>query len=216
MSSLVARRLAWIIFAATVIGSILVYPSLPPIIATHWAADGTVNGTMDSFTGAFLLPFIMLLTLLLCIAIPYIDPLRANIETFKKQYDTFVAILMLVFACIQTALLAWNLGGGFDTRLIVLPAVGILVFYIGMLLPQTKRNWFIGIRTPWTISSDHVWQRTHELGGTLFKALGVVIVLGIFAPSYAAWIIFLPLVIIAVGLVLYSYMLYAQEHRSRV
>jgi uncharacterized membrane protein len=214
MSSRVARRFAWLILAATVLGSLVAYPSLPPVVATHWGADGHVNGTMSSFAGTFLLPLIMLFVLLLFTAIPYIDPLRVNIQYFRKQFDTFVALLMLVLACVQAATLAWNLGDSFNPLYIVLPAVGILIFYVGVILPQTKRNWFVGIRTPWTISSDHVWQKTHELGGVLFKVLGVIIVLAVFAPSYATWIIFVPLAIIAVGLILYSYVVYEQDRNA--
>ena len=215
MSSWVAQRFAWLILAATFLGSLVVYPSLPPVMATHWGMDGRVNGTMNSLAGAFLLPLIMLFILLLFTAIPRIDPLRVNIQSFRKQFDTFVALLMLVLACVQGATLAWNLGDSFDPLYIVLPAVGILMFYVGVILPQTKRNWFMGIRTPWTISSDHVWQKTHELGGTLFKVLGVIIVLAVFAPSYAAWIIFVPLAIIVIGLFLYSYVVYEQDRAAK-
>lgn len=214
MSSRVARTSAWLILAATFLGSLVAYPSLPPVMAMHWSASGQVNGTTGPLAGAFLLPLIMLVVLLLFTAIPYIDPLRVNIQSFRKQFDTFVALLMLVFACVQAATLAWNLGDMFDPLYIVLPAVGILIFYVGTILPQTKRNWFIGIRTPWTISSDHVWQKTHELGGTLFKVLGIIIVLAIFAPSYAAWITFVPLAIIAIGLIVYSYVVYEQDRKA--
>jgi len=214
MSSRAAQRITWVLFAAVLVGTLIAYPFLPPVIATHFNQAGRVSGTMDSFAGAFLLPLLMLLVLLLFTAIPRIDPLRVNIAQFRRQYDTFVALLMLFFACIQASLIAWNLGVVFDPMYVILPAVGILIFYLGVIMPQTKRNWFIGIRTPWTISSDHVWQKTHELGGTLFKILGVIIVLGVFVPSYAVWIIFIPLVIIVLGLVLYSYFLYEEDRNK--
>lgn len=214
MSSRV-NRLAWGIFAIVILGTLVAYPALLPVMATHFNASGQVNGTSNAFVGAFAIPLVMLLVLLLFTAIPYIDPLKVNIQKFRRQYDTFVALLMLFFAVIQAAILAQNIFGvAFNQNYIVLPAVGVLIFYVGVLLPQTKRNWFIGIRTPWTISSDHVWQKTHELGGTLFKILGVIIVLGVLAPSYALWIILIPLVIVAVGLVLYSYFLYAQDSKT--
>ncbi|HEV3245414.1 MAG TPA: SdpI family protein [Candidatus Paceibacterota bacterium] len=214
MQSRVAQRIAWAILALTVLGTLAAFPSLPDVMATHFNASGQVNGTTVSYIGAFIIPFVMLCVLLLFTAIPRIDPLRVNIAQFRRQYDTFVALLMLFFAIVQTLIISRNLGFLIDPNLVILPAVGILMFYVGMILPQTKRNWFIGIRTPWTISSDHVWQKTHELGGTLFKVLGVIIVLGTFAPSFALWIIIVPLVIIVVGLVLYSYVLYAQDSRA--
>jgi hypothetical protein len=92
---------------------------------------------------------------------------------------------MLFLAAIQAAIISHNLGSPLDPMYVVLPAVGILIFYLGTIMPKTRRNWFIGIRTPWTISSDHVWQKTHELGGHLFQVLGIIIVLGVFAPNYA-------------------------------
>jgi uncharacterized membrane protein len=214
MSSRVAQRIAWVVLAVTIIGTLIAYPSLPPLMATHFAANGQVNGTMNSLVGASILPLMMLLLLLLFIAIPRIDPLRVNIAQFRRQYDTFVALLMLFLAAIQAAIISHNLGSPLDPMYVVLPAVGILIFYLGTIMPKTRRNWFIGIRTPWTISSDHVWQKTHELGGHLFQVLGIIIVLGVFAPNYAVGIILVPLIIIAVGLVVYSYFIYEQDRTA--
>ncbi|HTR19196.1 MAG TPA: SdpI family protein [Candidatus Paceibacterota bacterium] len=214
MSSRVARTASWAILVAVWLGTILAYPSLPPVIATHWNMNGAVNGTMNAFAGAFLLPLIMGVVLLLFVAIPYIDPLRVNIGYFRAQYETFVALFMLVFALIQATLIAWNLGAPLDPRFIILPAIGVLIYYIGSILPKTRRNWFVGIRTPWTISSDRVWQKTHELGGNLFRILGIIIVLSVFVPGLALEIIVTMLVVIVLGLVLYSYWLYEEERRA--
>lgn len=205
-------KLGWSIWVLTLLGTLIAYPFLPPIMATHFGLlHGGANGTMSAWRGAFILPLITLLVLLLFIAIPRIDPLKANIQKFRMHYDTFIALLMLFFAVIQTMLIARNLGVIFNPIYVILPAVGILMFYAGVILPYTKRNWFIGIRTPWTISSDRVWEKTHEIGGTLFKILGVIIVLSALAPSYALWITLIPLFLIVIGLVVYSYFLYTQE-----
>jgi uncharacterized membrane protein len=214
MNSWVGNKLAWTIWVLTVLGTIIAYPSLPPEMATHFNSAGQVNGTMTSWLGAFLLPLITLLVLLLFTAIPYIDPLRVNIAKFRRQYDTFVVLLMLFFAIIQSLIISRNLGSTIDPMYVVLPAVGILMFYVGTIMPKTRRNWFIGIRTPWTISSDHVWQKTHELGGRLFQAIGIIMILGVLAPSYAIGIIVIPLIVVVVGLVFYSYYVYAQDVRA--
>jgi uncharacterized membrane protein len=214
MNSRVGNKLAWTIWVLTVLGTIIAYPSLPPEMATHFNSAGQVNGMMTSWLGAFLLPLITLLVLLLFTAIPYIDPLRVNIAKFRRQYDTFVVLLMLFFAIIQSLIISRNLGSTIDPMYVVLPAVGILMFYVGTIMPKTRRNWFIGIRTPWTISSDHVWQKTHELGGRLFQAIGIIMILGVLAPSYAIGIIVIPLIVVVVGLVFYSYYVYAQDVRA--
>jgi uncharacterized membrane protein len=211
MSPRVGNRLAWGIWVLTLLGTLIAYPSLPTVMATHFDASGHVDGVMSSWIGAFLLPLVTFLVLLLFTAIPNIDPLKINIQQFRKQYDTFVALIMLFFALVQTLIISRNLGVMIDPMYVILPAVGVLIFYVGTFLPHTRRNWFIGIRTPWTISSDHVWQKTHELGGTLFKVMGVIIILGVFAPSYALWIILIPIVIMLIGLVWYSYSVYEQD-----
>ena len=124
MQSSAAQRISWIIFAVVVLGTLIAYPSLPSVMATHFGVNGQVNGTSNSFVGAFILPVIMLLILLLFTAIPRIDPLRVNIAQFRRQYDTFVALLMLFFAVIQAMIIARNLGSMIDPGLVILPAVG--------------------------------------------------------------------------------------------
>jgi uncharacterized membrane protein len=88
--------------------------------------------------------------------------------------------------------------------------LGGLFFYTGIVLEKVKKNWFIGIRTPWTISSDEVWDKTHRLGGKIFKAVGVVSVVSVLLPAYAFLIVIGLLVGAAVGLVAYSYVEYAK------
>jgi len=56
----------------------------------------------------------------------------------------------------------------------MVPALGILFYYCGILIENAKRNWFIGIRTPWTLSNEKVWERTHKIGGKLFKIAGLI------------------------------------------
>jgi uncharacterized membrane protein len=213
ITSRVAYISAWVIVAAIFVGSVIAYPFLPPVVATHWNADNVVNGTMGPFAGAFLLPCMMLVLLLIFIAIPSIDPLRENIESFRRQYNTFVACILLLLAIVQASLLSWNVGFEFDVRLVILPAIGLLLIYLGTILPQTKRNWFIGIRTPWTVSSDFVWKKTHELGGRLFQILGGIVILSIFVEQYAFAILVAPLIIIVVGLMVYSYVLYEKHEK---
>ena len=207
----IENKRAWVIWALLVLGTLFVFPQLPSVMATHFGLHGEVNGTMVPWIGAFIIPIMVFIILLLFTAIPYIDPLKNNIAQFRRQFDTFVAVLMLFFVLMQATLLAWNLGIVFDPTYIIVPAVGILIFYTGILLPQTKRNFFIGIRTPWTISSDYVWQKTHTLGGILFKILGVIIILSTFVPTYAVQIIIIPLLCIVIWLVVYSYFLHTQE-----
>lgn len=179
------------------------------VIASHWNSEGEIDSYMSKFWGLFLFPLILVGVYLLFIVIPIIDPLKKNIEKFRGYYDLLIVIIMLfVFYVFILAIVA-NLGYSFNMTVMILPVIGLLFVSIGSIMKKLKRNWFIGIRTPWTLSSDVVWKKTHELGGVLFKVVGVLIVLGIFAPmKYLLWFILVPVLTMVILLVVYSYLEY--------
>jgi uncharacterized membrane protein len=109
--------------------------------------------------------------------------------------------------------LAWSLGyHGFKMSMAMLPFMGLLFIFIGFLLRKAKRNFFIGIRTPWTLSSDKVWDGTHRMGATLFSASGILAIIGsLFGGMVAFWLMFVPLIGSSFFLVVYSYVLYRRE-----
>ena len=90
-------------------------------------------------------------------------------------------------------------------RQLMMPALGILFYYCGVLIENAKRNWFIGIRTPWTLSSDSVWEKTHKIGGKLFKIAGIIALFGIFFPNYTFLFVLIPVVSVAIYTAAYSY-----------
>jgi len=97
----------------------------------------------------------------------------------------------------------------------ILPAIGLLFIVVGSLLRKAKRNFFIGIRTPWTLSSDTVWEKTHQLGSVLFMISGVLAVIGGFIGGNTAfWMLIIPLIGSTVFLLVYSYVLYERETKA--
>lgn len=91
------------------------------------------------------------------------------------------------------------------------PAFGILFFYCGILIKKAKRNWFVGIRTPWTLSNEKVWDRTHQIGGKLFKITGIIAILGMFFPRFSFYFVLIPVILVAIYTVIYSYFEYREE-----
>jgi uncharacterized membrane protein len=89
--------------------------------------------------------------------------------------------------------------------------IGILFIYVGFLLEHAEPNWFVGIRTPWTLSSGSVWKKTHQKGALLFKLAGVVSMIGILAGVYAWLFILLPAIAVAISTVVYSYVEFRRE-----
>lgn len=181
-------------------------------VSSHWDSNGEVNGYMSKFWGIFLSPLILLGIYLLFLIIPKIDPLKNNIKKFRGYYDLFILIIALFLFYIFILTIITNLGYSFNMTMALMPAMGALFFYIGIIMKKLKRNWFMGIRTPWTLSNDEVWNKTHKLGATLFKIIGVIVILGILFPSkYVIWIILIPVLASTVWLVLYSYLEYKKS-----
>jgi len=191
--------------------AIYLYPQMPERMASHWNTKGEVDGYMCKFWGLFLMPIILLCLFLLFILIPKIDPLKENIAKFRKYFDGFIVLITLFLFYIYLLSIAWNLGKRFNMGQMMMPALGMLFYYCGILTENAKRNWFIGIKTPWTLSSERVWDKTHKIGGKLFKAAGLIAFLGIFFPNYAFYFILVPALLVAFYTIIYSYFEYQKE-----
>ena len=202
----------FVILASFVIG-IYYYSQMPDLMASHWNTKGEVNDYMSKFWGLFLMPIFALGIFLLFLVIPKIDPLKENIKKFEKYFDGFVLLFILFFFYIYALSILWNLGIRFDMGCSILPAMGILFYYVGVLLKNAKRNWFVGIKTPWTLSSDVVWDKTHKIGAKLFKLAGAIALLGIFAGENAIFFILVPVICAAIYTCAYSYFEYQKEIR---
>jgi len=187
------------------------YPQMPEAMVSHWNAQGNPDGYMPKFWGLFMVPFITIVMAVFFLLIPKIDPLKSNIEKFRNYFDNFVLLIVLFMFYIHALTIFWNLGIKFNLIQFLVPALGILFYYCGILVEKAKRNFFIGIRTPWTLSSDSVWDKTHKLGGKLFKAAGVVALLGIFIQKYAFFIFLFSIIFASVYSVVYSYFEYRKE-----
>lgn len=199
-----------IVLISFVVG-IYFYAQMPESLASHWNASGQVDGYTSKFWGLFSLPLISLGLLLLLSLIPKIDPLKANIELFRGYYDALIVLVIAFLFYLHLLTILWNLGARFNMLQPLAPAFGLLFYYLGVLIQNAKRNWSIGIRTPWTLSSDRIWEETHKTGGKLFKAAGLVAVLGVFFPSYAIYLLIVPVLLVAAYMTLFSYFAYQRQ-----
>jgi len=204
-----------LIAAASIVGLVL-WNQLPEQMASHWNANDQVDGYTSKFAGVFLLPLITLGLFLLFLIIPNIDPLKANIAQFRDVFNLFIALMAAFMLYIHVLTLRWNLGyTDFGMSKAMLPAMGILFFFIGYMLRKAKRNFFIGIRTPWTLSSDKVWDETHRLGSVLFMVSGVFACLGSFFGGMTAfWFLFVPIIGSTLITLVYSYVIYQREVKA--
>jgi len=193
------------VFIASVLIGAYFYPMLPETIASHWDENGIVNGYMGKFWALFLVPMILLGIFAIFAVLPRIDPLKSNIEKFRKHFDIFMVIFALFLLYVNCLAIIYNLGIKINILQFMAPMMGLLFFYLGVLLKHSSPNWFIGIRTPWTLSSEEVWNKTHKIGGILFKISGIITICGTFVPEFAIWLILAPIIASAAISMAYSY-----------
>jgi len=203
-----------IVILLAVAVSLYAYPRVPDVIATHWNDQNVVDGTMNKFWGLAVMPLMLLGIGALLMAVPHIDPLRKNIEAFRPYYHTFVLVFALFMLYMHVLTVLINMGNPLILSQWMMPGMGLFIFYTGVLMQKAKRNFFIGIRTPWTLSSDSVWEKTHRLGGWLFKAAGIITMLGIIFPSQSFLLLMVPMLAAAFIPIIYSYFAYQREMKG--
>lgn len=202
-----------VLVAASFLLAAGVWGIIPPMMASHWNIAGEVDGFAPKALILLMTPVMMLAFVGLFRILPKIDPYKENIAEFRGVYDkVFVAILAFLFY-IYLLTIAWNLGYAFDmTKLLVL-GFAALFYIIGWALAKTKRNWFLGVRTPWTLSSEKVWGKTHRLAANLFIWLGTLTIASLFyRPEVSFGIVVGGAVAVVIWLFIYSYSEFKREH----
>ncbi|MDA8336903.1 MAG: SdpI family protein [Peptococcaceae bacterium] len=168
----------WILLVLDLGASIYAYPHLPVRVPVHWNWQGQANGWGSPFSGAFLTFFITVGLYLLLLVIPVIDPRRANYGRFEDTYRFLRLVLVLFLVALHWVTLAGALGWPVSMKQVTMTAVAALFLVLGNVMGRLKQTWFVGIRTPWTLSDDGVWTRTHRLGGRVWVVAGLVGIAG--------------------------------------
>lgn len=133
--------------------------------------------------GALLFPIFLTGIVSLILFLPKVDPRKENYEKFEKVYRIFLHVFVLFLFSIHVVTLAYNIGIPVQVDVVVPIGVGVLFIALGNYMPKIKPNYFFGIRTPWTLENEEVWQKTHRVGGKVFVMMGVFIMLTVFATS---------------------------------
>jgi len=193
------------------IASVIAYPRLPERVPIHWDLHGQTNRWQSRGHAVLFLPIAAVVLWGVLRALPSIDPRRANYSKFQPTYEFMVGATLTVIALIHLAVLASGIGMPIAIHRVIPIALGTILVAIGNQLPRARSNWWFGIRNPWTLSNDRVWERTHRVGGYLMMAAGVVMIVG-----SLLWVRAGPLVIAcvaawAIGSMIYSYVAWRQE-----
>ena len=202
-----------ILIVATIVASAVAYPSLPDSIKSHWNAKGEADGYMSKGLALSIVPALSVLMFILFVAIPMIDPLKKNIEKFRKHYEGMVVVILVFMLYMHLLTIAANTTLLLNMTIMIMPAMALLMYYMGIVLDNAKQNWFVGIRTPWTLSSRKVWDLTHKRGAKMFKALAVLALAGILMGEWGVFVFIAVVLVAAFYLVLYSYLVYRKENK---
>lgn len=205
-----------VFIAAMLVFSAAVYSRLPDPMVIHWNAAGEPDGYGSRLFGTFLLPAVILFVWGLLLVIPKVDPRRANIEQFRDAYDTLIIVVVGVTCLLQVAILGSALGWPIQVGRLVPIAIGGLFIVLGVLLPRFRSNFFLGIRTPWTLSSETVWARTHRVGGVVMSAVGLLLVIaGIMGTPSWFYVAIGGAMALVVFVLIYSYVAWRAEQHAR-
>ena len=208
-----ATLFAILIMTAQIIISIATYPFLPNTVASHFNAAGQVNGTSPKWVIAILFPAISIgiyvLVRVLVAAGPrlgYQNARRAN----QEVVNVILVGILLLELIVQLTIIGLALGMRIDITFVISLAISVLFMFIGNFMGRLRRNFWAGIRTPWTLASDVVWERTHRLGGWLFVIGGFLGVIMSFIPLLRPWGFLVIIAIVVIALVIYSYIIYSR------
>ena len=209
MNKIRADIISTLFIIATLVVAAILYPSLPEMIPTHWNAQGEIDGYMKKPGGVLMMPAMALTTFIIMKIIPVISPKGFRTDKFSDVIGVLQVTLVGFMSIVAILVLLEAHGLNVLINEVIIAGVGLLFVVIGNYLGKVRKNFFIGIRTPWTLASDEVWNRTHRMGGKLFMLSGVIIWLGALLRLPLTWTVG-----VAVGLVLipvvYSYFLYRQ------
>ncbi|NLK07286.1 MAG: DUF1648 domain-containing protein [Firmicutes bacterium] len=187
------------------------YPTLPEKVPSSWSMKGEVQGYSGRGFAAFGLPLVTSALYIMFLVLPALDPKRANYHRFIKAYNAIRWSTLMLMALIHGVILLAGMGHTIDVSKIVQPATALLFIVMGNQIGRVRHNYFVGIRTPWTLANEEVWRRTHRMAGPLLVAGGIVSLAATWLPPpYNFAVLMVAVIGTSLAAVVYSYVIFKQ------
>ena len=211
------KKIDWVllgIITAMLLTGAIIYPKLPEQVPMHWNAAGEIDGFGSPLAGAFGIPLLTLGIFILLLVTPSIDPRRENYAKFSGVYNLLKVFLVLFMAFLYAVTLLAAFNRQVKIGLFVKFALGLLFIFLGNYFGKIRHNYFFGIRTPWTLANETVWNKTHRLAGPLWVIAGLVSLIVAFIDHPVTFWIFMGCMMIAAIIpTVYSYLLYRRINK---
>jgi uncharacterized membrane protein len=201
------------VILAAFAGTVVAYPQLPAVVPVHWDAHGNVNGWGPKWSLFLYGPGLMALFVLLFTALPWLSPKKFEIDSFRATYLYIMMTLVALLAYIHLLVLGAALGVTLDMSRAIMGGVCLLIALMGNVLGKVRRNFYIGVRTPWTIANEQVWNATHRFAAKTFFAGGVAGLLAVILRA-PFWVPMSAILIAALSPVIYSLLFYKRLERQ--
>lgn len=196
----------------TLVAWLIALPHLPATMPIHWGANGEADGFATKINAMILTVGIMVLIYFVIAFVPRIDPRKENYKYFSKTYNILLNAVLLLFFFVNMSTILQGLGYNVPMSYIAPIMAGLVFIIIGNYLQRVRSNYFMGIRTPWTLSNETVWKKTHRLSGKIFFIGGLLIIISAFLPDgYKSVIMWGSIVLCVAVPYLYSYLAYKKE-----
>jgi uncharacterized membrane protein len=198
-----------LILCACVVSAVF-FPRLEEEVPVHWNVDGQPDRVGSKWQPLLLGPCAATGIVLMMMALVLLGPLRRNIQSFRVTYGRILVLVVATMLAIHLVVLLKAAGSMLDVGRTLAIVLGMMIAVLGNWLSKVRRNFWIGIRTPWTLMSDTVWEKTHRLGARLFVAAGTASVLaGLVGSGRTCLLVMIgSIVAAALSCVVYSIVIY--------
>jgi uncharacterized membrane protein len=202
-----------VLIAAVLVATLAAYPHLPETVPMHWNAHGQVNGWGPKWSLFVLNPGIMAGILLISSVLPWLSPKQFEVDSFRSTYLYIMVMILALFAYIHALILCASLSWAVDVSRALMGGISLLIALLGNVMGKVRRNFFVGVRTPWTLANEQVWNATHRFAAKIFF-LGGLLGLVFAVLGLPFWLSLAAILTATLAPVLYSLIFYKQLERQ--
>lgn len=197
-----------ILILSTLIVGALLYPQLPEQMPMHWNALGKIDGYMPKNMALLFMPVLMIVMYISFRIFPDFDPKKEKYKLFAREWNIMQTALIGFFTYMHFMIIYLTLNPGVSMMPLMFIGLGTLFILMGNYMSKIRQNYFIGIKVPWTLSSEDNWNKTHRFASWCFVGAGILTLIEAYFIWYAPAVIFGSIILAAFLPIVYSFLLY--------